>query len=41
MAYKDSQITYKELAQLTLKVGKHCLKKEEEKEYIDKVHIIV
>lgn len=39
MAYKDSQITYKELAQLTLKVGKHCLKKEEEKEYIRKTKL--
>jgi hypothetical protein len=27
MAYKDSQITYKELAQLTLKSGKTLFKK--------------
>ncbi|MBA5267127.1 hypothetical protein [Enterococcus hirae] len=39
MAYKDSQVTYKELAQLTLKVGKHCLKKEEGKEYIRKTKL--
>ena len=39
MAYKNSQVTYKELAQLTLKVGKHCLKKEEGKEYIRKTKL--
>lgn len=39
MYYKDSQVTYKELAQLTLKVGKHCLKKEEGKEYIRKTKL--
>lgn len=39
MYYKDSQVTYKELAQLTLKVGKHCLKKEEGKEYIRKIKL--
>ncbi|EMF0270057.1 hypothetical protein KI102_002705, partial [Enterococcus hirae] len=37
--YKDSQVTYKELAQLTLRVGKHCLKKEEGKEYIRKTKL--
>ncbi|EGP5129975.1 hypothetical protein ER578_13145, partial [Enterococcus faecium] len=35
----DSQVTYKELAQLTLRVGKHCLKKEEGKEYIRKTKL--
>ncbi|MFW3396125.1 hypothetical protein ACN9PA_12905 [Enterococcus faecium] len=39
MYYKDSQVTYKELAQLTLRVGKHCLKKEEGKEYIRKTKL--
>ncbi|EGP4907823.1 hypothetical protein FFQ47_002382, partial [Enterococcus faecium] len=34
-----SQVTYKELAQLTLRVGKHCLKKEEGKEYIRKTKL--
>ncbi|MFP1648822.1 hypothetical protein [Enterococcus mundtii] len=39
MYYNDSQVTYKELAQLTLKVGKHCLKNEEVKEYIRKTKL--